>query len=366
MKSGQWTKEENKQFLLGMKKYGKGASCRWRSISHNFVVTRTPTQVASHAQKYDLHRVPEEEIEEEEEVPAADLRSGPWTKEEHKQFLLGMKKYGKGASRRWRSISRNFVVTRTPQQVNNHAQKYHLHRVPEEEIEEEEEVPAHEAAPEAAEVPAPPAPPPKKQKMSAHACVASSSGGPAFEVVVVVNVTLLCAVECDKLRDESVDGRQARTRAREKRLVLRRGGRGSHMKYEAALLLCDDIRTFEAARAYVRTLGLKSQKDWKAWSKSGSRPPDIPSTPDRTYASSGWTSYPDFLGYADGKVAGSFRTFEAARAYVRTLGLKSKKEWEVWSKSSGARPHDIPSAPQKTYKSSGWTSYPDFLGYAEC
>lgn len=34
---------------MGLKKYGKGD---WRSISRNFVVTRTPTQVASHAQKY--------------------------------------------------------------------------------------------------------------------------------------------------------------------------------------------------------------------------------------------------------------------------------------------------------------------------
>ncbi|KAL5983000.1 hypothetical protein ACLOJK_017080 [Asimina triloba] len=36
-------------FLLGLEKYGKGD---WRSISRNFVVSRTPTQVASHAQKY--------------------------------------------------------------------------------------------------------------------------------------------------------------------------------------------------------------------------------------------------------------------------------------------------------------------------
>ncbi|GJY84560.1 transcription factor SRM1, partial [Tanacetum coccineum] len=36
-------------FLLGLEKYGKGD---WRSISRNYVVTRTPTQVASHAQKY--------------------------------------------------------------------------------------------------------------------------------------------------------------------------------------------------------------------------------------------------------------------------------------------------------------------------
>lgn len=34
---------------MGLKKYGKGD---WRNISRNFVVTRTPTQVASHAQKY--------------------------------------------------------------------------------------------------------------------------------------------------------------------------------------------------------------------------------------------------------------------------------------------------------------------------
>ncbi|KAK6912418.1 SANT/Myb domain [Dillenia turbinata] len=35
--------------LRSLEKYGKGD---WRSISRNFVVTRTPTQVASHAQKY--------------------------------------------------------------------------------------------------------------------------------------------------------------------------------------------------------------------------------------------------------------------------------------------------------------------------
>ncbi|XP_057500165.1 transcription factor SRM1-like [Actinidia eriantha] len=44
-----WTEEEHKLFLLGVEKYGKGD---WRSISLNFVVSRMPTQVASHAQKY--------------------------------------------------------------------------------------------------------------------------------------------------------------------------------------------------------------------------------------------------------------------------------------------------------------------------
>ncbi|KAL6547195.1 hypothetical protein OROMI_022916 [Orobanche minor] len=52
-------------------------------------------------------------------------RGVPWSEEEHRLFLMGLQKVGKGD---WRGISRNYVKTRTPTQVASHAQKYFLRR----------------------------------------------------------------------------------------------------------------------------------------------------------------------------------------------------------------------------------------------
>ena len=79
---------------------------------------------------------------------------------------------------------------------------------------------------------------------------------------------------------------------------------------------------FEEARAYVHSLGLISQDQWGSWSKSGNRPPNIPGNPDTAYKNHGWINFGDWLGTGRlGTINRTFRSFEEARDYVRSLGF---------------------------------------------
>ena len=112
-------------------------------------------------------------------------------------------------------------------------------------------------------------------------------------------------------------------------------------------------RTFESAREFVISLGLKSQSEWNLYCKSGQKPDDIPISLSHVYKDEGWISWADFLGY-------SFRSFVEAREFVISLGLKSQSEWNLYCKS-GQKPDDIPSGPNQAYKSE-WLGYGDWLG----
>jgi hypothetical protein len=54
-------------------------------------------------------------------------------------------------------------------------------------------------------------------------------------------------------------------------------------------------RPFEEARQFARSLELSSAEGWNDYSKSGRRPPDIPSRPQSYYAGE-WAGWGDFLG----------------------------------------------------------------------
>ena len=119
-------------------------------------------------------------------------------------------------------------------------------------------------------------------------------------------------------------------------------------------------RTFAAARTFVRSLGLKNNDDWRAYSRSGKRPDDIPGNPARVYRSD-WISLGDWLG--TGTVASrlhQYRSFVEARTFVHTLGLKKTDDWRAYCQS-GHKPDDIPANPNTVYKRD-WQGTGDWLG----
>ena len=86
-------------------------------------------------------------------------------------------------------------------------------------------------------------------------------------------------------------------------------------------------RSFEEAREYVRSLGLGSLTEWRAFATSGDKPKDIPSNPDRVYKAE-WAGMGDWLGTGNVRNADKrFRAFEEAREFVRSLGLQDYEEW---------------------------------------
>jgi superfamily II DNA or RNA helicase len=118
-----------------------------------------------------------------------------------------------------------------------------------------------------------------------------------------------------------------------------------------------DFKSFKNARKFAHSLGFDSRKQWDEFCKSGKKPDNIPGKPNRFYKNKGWLGIEDWLGYS----RWNFRRFKEARAFVRGLGLNSVKEWYSYS-SSGKRPKDIPSNPNKIYKDLGWKSEGDWVG----
>ncbi|MFL6359674.1 MAG: integrase repeat-containing protein [Nitrososphaeraceae archaeon] len=55
-------------------------------------------------------------------------------------------------------------------------------------------------------------------------------------------------------------------------------------------------RPFSNAKQYVQTLGLKSNDEWREYCKTGKKPSDIPTNPDKVYENE-WIGWGDWLGY---------------------------------------------------------------------
>jgi hypothetical protein len=119
------------------------------------------------------------------------------------------------------------------------------------------------------------------------------------------------------------------------------------------------VRSFSDARKFVRKLELKNLTEWRAYSKSGKRPGNIPANPAEVYKNKGWKNLGDWLG--TGTIATferEYRQFQQARKFVHTLKIKNRREWIVYVKS-GKLPIDIRGNP-RIYRN--FTTWGDWLG----
>lgn len=103
-------------------------------------------------------------------------------------------------------------------------------------------------------------------------------------------------------------------------------------------------------------------KSFREWKiySKTDRPSFIPGDPFRTCKDE-WTCYSDWMGYEKRQKGKNFLSFVEAREFVRKLELKSTSEWKEYCKTG--RPDTIPASPEKVYKSE-WISFNDWCGHA--
>ena len=118
---------------------------------------------------------------------------------------------------------------------------------------------------------------------------------------------------------------------------------------------------FEDAWIHVKTLNIKSAKEWMRFSKSHKRPFNMPTSPQITYKNIGWKNWSDWLGtnnLAPGTI--QWVSYDDAKEFAKKLELKSEMDWYNYSKNND-KPNDIPTAVKLIYKKE-WINWGDFLG----
>ena len=129
---------------------------------------------------------------------------------------------------------------------------------------------------------------------------------------------------------------------------------------------------FNKAKAFARSLGLKSVGQWNAYCDRADfcdlppLPETVPRFPYIVYKHRGWKSWEDWLDWPRARQLTKFKDFVSTRHFARSLNLKNHKEWLRYCRGElidlPSKPYDIPQAPDQVYKKRGWISWGNFLG----
>ena len=117
---------------------------------------------------------------------------------------------------------------------------------------------------------------------------------------------------------------------------------------------------FEEALAAARSLGLRTQAEWRLWCAGNARPSSMPPDPQKAYRHAGWKGWGHWLGTWDPHASG-FLPFREGLVVARSLGLKTQREWNLWCRSSSRVP-TVPCNPHTCYKNHGWQGFSHWLG----
>ena len=152
---------------------------------------------------------------------------------------------------------------------------------------------------------------------------------------------------------------------------------------------------YDEAKAFMAEKGVASQTQWFAWCvENGDERVrrGIPRNPDRSYKHSGWVGWPSFCGLSEADVAqrhidsnrrwaqekraeaagvsfeyAVFVGYDEAKAFMAEKGVASQTQWFAWCVENGDERvrRGIPCNPDRSYKHSGWVSWPSFCGLSE-
>jgi exonuclease I len=134
----------------------------------------------------------------------------------------------------------------------------------------------------------------------------------------------------------------------------------------------DTWLSYEDAVIFVRKLGLNSYTEWKIYCKNEItalpiRPDNIPIAPNELYKNNGWTNWNDFLSDSNDLRRRVIKhlSFEDAKKFIHTLGLKNTQEWRDYKDGKLDRfekiPYNIPKSPNTVYKDQ-WKGIRDWIG----